>query len=180
LASISEGYHLDSAAMAQATPPRKSSQDPSSKGGGIKIIASNRKAFHEYAIGESWEAGIALVGTEVKSLRQGKCNLGEGWIDINAWHATLREVQISPYTHGNIFNHLEKRPRALLLNKREIAKIARALEAQGMTCVPIKIYFRGQRVKVEIALAKGKKLHDKRESIKTKEANRSMERALKR
>jgi SsrA-binding protein len=149
-------------------------------GPGIKIIASNRRAYHEYTIGESWEAGVALTGTEVKSLRAGKCNLSDGWVDIDEYVATLRDVHISPYTHGNIMNHLEKRPRQLLLNKKEIAKIQRAIEAQGMTCVATKIYLRGQRVKVEIAVAKGKKLHDKRETSKEREANRSMQRALKR
>lgn len=149
-------------------------------GPGIKIIASNRRAYHDFTIGESWEAGIALTGTEVKSLRAGKCNLSDGWVDIDAFVATLRDVHISQYTHGNIMNHDEKRPRQLLLNKKEIGKIQRAIEAEGMTCVATKIYLRGQRVKVEIALAKGKKLHDKRASTKEREANRSMQRALRR
>ena len=145
---------------------------------GIKIIASNKRAYHEYTIGETWEAGIALTGTEVKSLRAGKCNLSDGWVDFDMFVAILREVHISPYSHGNIMNHTEKRGRQLLLHKKEIAKIARAIDAQGMTCVPTKIYFRGQRVKVEIALGKGKKLHDKRDAAKTREANREMERAF--
>jgi SsrA-binding protein len=149
-------------------------------GPGIKIIASNRRAYHDFTIGESWEAGIALTGTEVKSLRDGKCNLTDGWVDIDAFVATLRDVHISHYTHGNIMNHDEKRPRQLLLNKKEIGKIQRAIEAEGMTCVATKIYLRGQRVKVEIALAKGKKVHDKRASTKEREANRSMQRALRR
>jgi SsrA-binding protein len=149
-------------------------------GPGIKIIASNRRAYHDFTIGESWEAGIALTGTEVKSLRAGKCNLTDGWVDIDSFVATLWDVHISHYTHGNIMNHDEKRPRQLLLNKKEIGKIQRAIEAEGMTCVATKIYLRGQRVKVEIALAKGKKLHDKRASTKEREANRSMQRALRR
>lgn len=149
-------------------------------GPGIKIIASNRRAYHDYTIGESWEAGIALTGTEVKSLRAGKCNLTDGWVDINGFIAILRDVHIGHYSHGNIMNHVETRPRQLLLNKKEIAKIQRGIEAEGMTCVATKIYFRGQRVKVEIALAKGKKLHDKRDSSKEKDANRAIQRALKR
>lgn len=149
-------------------------------GPGIKIIASNKRAYHEYSVGETWEAGIALTGTEVKSLRAGKCNLTDGWVNINDWVVTLHDVHISPYSHGNIMNHFDKRPRILLLNKKEIAKIGRGIEAQGMTCVATKIYFRGQRVKVEIALAKGKKLHDKRDTAKSKDADRAMERALKR
>jgi SsrA-binding protein len=148
-------------------------------GPGIKIIASNRKAFHEYTISESWEAGIALQGTEVKSLRDGKCNLTDGWVDIDGFVATLRDVHIGHYSHGNIFNHFEKRPRQLLLKKKEMSKIQRATEAQGMTCVPIKIYLRGQLVKVEIALAKGKKLHDKRDSARERDDNRSIQRAIK-
>jgi SsrA-binding protein len=149
-------------------------------GPGIKIIATNRRAYHDFTIGESWEAGVALTGTEVKSLRAGKCNLSDGWVDIDGFIATLRDVHISHYTHGNIMNHDEKRPRQLLLSKKEMGKIQRAIEAEGMTCVATKIYLRGQRVKVEIALAKGKKLHDKRASNKEREANRSMQRALKR
>jgi SsrA-binding protein len=149
-------------------------------GPGMKIIASNRRAYHDYTIGESWEAGIALTGTEVKSLRAGKCNLTDGWVDIDGFVATLRDVHISHYSHGNIMNHDEKRPRQLLLNKKEMAKIQRAIEAEGMTCVATKIYLRGQRVKVEVALAKGKKLHDKRAATKEREDNRSMKRALKR
>jgi SsrA-binding protein len=148
-------------------------------GPGIKIIASNRKAFHDFTIGESWEAGIALKGTEVKSLRAGKCNLTDGWVDIDEFVVTLRDVHIGHYSHGNIFNHNETRPRQLLLQKKEIAKIQRAIEAQGMTCVPTKIYLRGQRVKVEIALAKGKKLHDKRDSARERDDNRAMQRAMK-
>ncbi|MCX6123686.1 MAG: SsrA-binding protein SmpB [Proteobacteria bacterium] len=147
-------------------------------GPGIKIIASNKRAYHEYTITETWEAGIALTGTEVKSLRAGKCNLGEGWVDFDGWVVVLKECHISPYSHGNIMNHFEKRPRQLLLNKKEISKIGRAVESQGMTCVPTN-YFSGQRVKVEIALAKGKKLHDKRDTARTKEANRDMARAFK-
>lgn len=147
-------------------------------GPGIKIIASNKRAYHEYSITDTYEAGIALTGTEVKSLRAGKCNLSDGWIDIDEWIVTLKEVHISPYSHGNIMNHAEKRNRQLLLNKKEIAKISRAIGAEGMTCVPTKIYFLGQRVKVEIALAKGKKLHDKRATAKAKEADRAMERAF--
>lgn len=147
---------------------------------GIKIIASNKRAYHEYTITDTYEAGIALTGTEVKSLRAGKCNLSDGWIDIDEWVVTLKEVHISPYSHGNIMNHAEKRNRQLLLNKKEIAKLSRAIGAEGMTCVPTKIYFRGQRVKVEIAIAKGKKLHDKRATAKAKEADRSMERVFRR
>jgi SsrA-binding protein len=145
----------------------------------IKIIATNKRAFHEFNVSDSYEAGIALTGTEVKSLRAGKINLTDGWVDIDGYVATLRDVHISPYSHGNIMNHPDKRPRLLLLNKKELAKLGQAIASKGMTVVPIKIYFKGQRIKVEIALAKGKKLYDKRETSKEKDANREMARALK-
>jgi len=148
-------------------------------GSGIKVVASNRKAFHEFTVGESWEAGLVLTGTEVKSIRAGKVNLSEGWVDIDArGEAWLVEVHISPYSHGNLMNHPEKRARKLLLQRKEIIKITHAIEAQGMSLVPIKIYMKGQRVKVEIALARGKKLHDKRDAQKTKDANREVARAM--
>ena len=107
-----------------------------------------------------------------------KCNLSDGWVDIDGYVAILREVHISPYSHGNIMNHADKRGRQLLLHKKEIVKIQRAIEAQGMTCVATKIYLRGQRVKVEIALAKGKKQYDKRQSDKTREWQRDKQRVL--
>jgi SsrA-binding protein len=150
-------------------------------GSGIKVVASNRKAFHEYTIGESWEAGLVLTGTEVKSVRAGKVNLSDGWVDIDGrGEAWLLEVHISPYSHGNLMNHPEKRSRKLLLQRKEIIKITHAIEAQGMSLVPIKIYMKGQRVKVEIALARGKKLHDKRDSQKKKDADREVSRAMRR
>lgn len=148
---------------------------------GIKVISTNRKAFHEYTIGESWEAGIVLTGTEVKSIRAGKVNLGEGWVDIDGRNeAWLREVHISPYSHGNRMNHPEKRTRKLLLQKKEIIRITHAIEAEGMSLVPVKMYFKGQHIKVEIAVARGKKLHDKRDAQKSKEANREIARAMRR
>jgi SsrA-binding protein len=145
----------------------------------FKIISNNRKAFHEYKIGDTWEAGIVLTGTEVKSLRAGKCNLGDGWVDIDGrGEAWLRDAQITPYSHGTHANHLEKRSRKLLLHKAELLKIARQIEEKGLTIIPLKIYFKDSRVKVEIAVARGKQAHDKRESTKTREANRDMARAL--
>jgi SsrA-binding protein len=147
---------------------------------GIKIIATNRKAFHDFTIGESWEAGLVLTGTEVKSLRMGKANLSDGWVDIEAGEAFMLEVHISPYTHGNRENHEEKRSRKLLLNKREIAKMESAASERGFTIIPIKLYFKDRRAKVEIALAKAKKQHDKREAQKKRESNREIDRAMKR
>lgn len=147
---------------------------------GIKVISKNKKAYHNYQIGDTFEAGIALVGTEVKALRAAKINLGEGWVDIsNQEEAWLKDVHIGHYSHGNRQNHDETRPRRLLLKKYEIKRLARKLNEQGFALVPTKVYFKRSYIKVEIGLGKGKKLHDKRESSKAKDANREMSRALK-
>ena len=147
---------------------------------GNKTIASNRKAFFEYEILERWEAGISLTGTEVKSLREGRANLGDGWVEItDDCQAILRQVQITPYAFGNIHNHEAYRPRKLLFHKNELNKLYSYTHEKGLTLVPLSFYFKGQRVKVEVGLAKGKKAHDKRETTKEREANREMERALK-
>ncbi len=147
---------------------------------GVKIITTNRKAFHEYTIGHTWEAGIQLTGTEVKSLRLGKANLSDGWVDIERGEAFLLDVHISPYSHGNRENHAEKRTRKLLLNKREIARMEQAVGEQGATIVPIKMYFKDRYVKLEVAVAKGKKLHDKREAKKRADSDRTIARAMRR
>lgn len=146
---------------------------------GIKLIASNKKAYHEYNIGDKYEAGIALQGTEVKALRDGRCNLSDGWVDLSNAEAILREVHIGHYSHGNIMNHMERRARRLLLNAAEIKKLERAISEKGFTLVPLKIYFKGRYVKLEIGLGKGKKAHDKRESSKEKDAKREIHRAMK-
>lgn len=146
---------------------------------GVKIVAKNKKAYHEYEILEKLEAGISLLGTEVKSIRLGKISFGDGWVEITQEGIPiLRDVHISHYSFGNINNHEEKRARPLLLKKREIDKLIRAVDTKGLTLVPIQVYLKGQLVKVEVALARGKKLHDKRESSKQKTANREMERAI--
>lgn len=148
---------------------------------GIKIIARNKRAFFEYEISEKLEAGIELQGTEVKSLRAGKVNLSEGWVDIAPdSQVYLKQVHIGAYEFGNIYNHQEDRPRRLLLKKKEIIKLENSLHAKGFTLVPLKFYLKGQFVKVELGLGKGKKSHDKRATTKEREANRDMERALKR
>ncbi len=147
---------------------------------GIKVITTNRKASHEYSLGQIWEAGIQLTGTEVKSLRLGKANLSDGWVDIENGQAFLMEVHISPYSHGNRENHAEKRVRKLLLHKREIVRMEQAVGEQGATIVPIKMYFKDRFVKLEVAVAKGKKLHDKRESKKEADSNRAIARAMRR
>ncbi len=147
---------------------------------GIKVLVKNRKAFHDYEILDSFEAGVALVGTEVKSLRAGKANLTDGWVDIdNNIEATLHDIHISHYSHGNIMNHNEKRPRKLLIHKKEVIKLSLKVHSKGLTLIPLKVYFKGRYIKFEIGLAKGKKLHDKRESSKKKDANRQIERAIK-
>ena len=146
---------------------------------GIKVISSNKKAFHEYNIGDKWEAGIELKGTEVKALRDGRVNLSDGWIDISGRsEAILKEVHIGHYTHGNIMNHAERRDRRLLLHRHEIDKLQSAVEEKGFSLVPIKIYFKGARIKIEIAVGRGKKQHDKRQASKEKDAKKEIARAM--
>ncbi len=129
---------------------------------GIKIVAKNRKAFHEYEILDRWEAGLVLQGTEVKSLRAGKCNLGDAYAEIRSGEAWLCKMHIGPYEQGNIMNHEPFRRRKLLLTRREIRKLRPRLVEQGLTLVPLKVYFTHGLAKVEIGLGRGKKLHDKR------------------
>jgi SsrA-binding protein len=145
---------------------------------GIKVVVKNRKAFHEYEITDRFEAGIELLGTEVKSIRAAKISLSEGFVEFRNQEAWLVNVHITQYTHGNINNHEEKRKRKLLLKKPEIIKLMTAAEQKGLSIVPTMVYLKGQLVKVEIALGKGKKLHDKRAASKEKDSNRDIHRAL--
>ena len=146
---------------------------------GIKIISSNRKAFHEYHISDKFEAGLELCGTEVKSLREGRVNMTDGWVDLtDRGEAYLNDVHISKYSHGTHENHEEQRARRLLLHRKEIDQLGEAVGEKGMTIVPLKIYFKSSRIKVEIGMGRGKKLHDKRESAKKKEAQRDIDRAM--
>ncbi|NMA83999.1 MAG: SsrA-binding protein SmpB [Epulopiscium sp.] len=144
-----------------------------------KLIAQNKKAWHDYFIEEKFEAGIALHGTEVKSLRQGKCSLKESFIRILDGEAFVYNMHISPYEQGNIFNKDPLRTRKLLLHKREINKLQGAVSAQGYTIVPLKVYLKGSLVKLELGLAKGKKLYDKRQDIAKKDQRREAERQFK-
>ncbi len=144
----------------------------------IKIVCQNRKAYHDYEILETFEAGLVLKGTEVKSLRQGRANLKDSYVIIKDGEAYLLNCHISPYSHGNIMNHDPLRTRKLLLNKREIQRLMGKVAIKGYTIVPLKIYFKGPWAKVEIALAKGKKIYDKRAKIKEKEMQREMARAM--
>ena len=145
------------------------------------VVATNRKAFHDYAIEEKLEAGIVLRGTEVKSLREGKVNLRDSYASVDHEEVILHNCHITPYSHCNIMNHDPLRPRKLLLHRKEISKLLGKTQQKGLTIVPLRIYFspRG-KAKVEIALAKGKKQYDRRETIKTREAGREVERAMKR
>jgi len=142
-------------------------------------VCQNRKAFHDYSIEETVEAGVQLAGTEVKSLRDGKANLKDSYVLIKDSEAFLFNCHISPYSHGNIMNHEPLRTRKLLLHRKEIERIRGKALQKGYTLVPLKIYFKGSYAKVEVGLAKGKKVYEKRESIKEREAKRTIERAMK-
>ncbi len=143
-----------------------------------KTIALNRKARHDYFVEESYEAGIELCGTEVKSLRAGSCNLKDSWCDIKDGELFIKQMHIAPYTHGNIFNRDAYRDRRLLMHKREIMKLMGLVAQQGYTLIPLSLYFKGSRVKVQLGLCKGKQLHDKRQDMAKKDAKRDIERAL--
>ena len=145
----------------------------------VKLIANNKKAFHDYFIEEKYEAGISLAGTEVKSLRQGKCSIKESFIRIEKGEVFIYGMHISPYEKGNIFNKDPLRVKKLLLHKYEINKMAGKIAEKGYTLVPLQVYFRGSLVKVELGLAKGKKLYDKRQDIAKKDQKREAEKEFK-
>ncbi len=145
----------------------------------IKLIANNKKAYHDYFIEETYEAGIALAGTEVKSLRMGKCSLKESFIKESKGELFIYGMHISPYEKGNIFNKDPLRVRKLLLHRYEIHKLMGKVSAKGYTIVPLQVYFKGSLVKVQIGLAKGKKLYDKREAMSKKDLKRETEREFK-
>ena len=144
-----------------------------------KLIADNKKAYHEYFLEEKYEAGIALHGTEVKSLRMGKCSIKEAFVRIENDEVIIYQMHISPYEKGNIFNRDPLRPKKLLMHKAEINKLKAKIAEKGYTLVPVEVYFKGSLVKVEIALAKGKKLYDKRADIAKKDMRREAERDFK-
>ncbi|MEH2943301.1 SsrA-binding protein SmpB [Lachnospiraceae bacterium KK002] len=145
----------------------------------IKLIANNKKAYHDYFIEDKYEAGISLAGTEVKSLRMGKCSVKESFIRVEKGEVFIYGMHISPYEKGNIFNKDPLRTRKLLLHRHEIHKIAGKMAEKGYTVVPLQVYFRGSLVKVEIALARGRKLYDKRQDIAKKDMRRESEREFK-
>ena len=144
-----------------------------------RLIANNKKAYHDYFIEETYEAGIALHGTEVKSLRMGKCSIKESFVRIEKEEVFIYGMHISPYEKGNIFNKDPLRVRKLLLHKQEINKLIGKTKEKGMAIVPLKVYFKGSLVKVEIGLAKGKKLYDKRQDIAKKDQKREAQRDFK-
>lgn len=146
---------------------------------GEKLIASNKKALHDYFVLQKLEAGIALTGTEVKSLRDGRANLKDSYVIVKNGEAFLLGTHISPYTHGNRENHDPERTRKLLLHRKEIEKLEVQIVEKGLTIVPLRLYFRGATVKAEIAVVRGKKLYDKRETEKKREADREAAAAMK-
>ena len=145
----------------------------------VKIVAKNSKAYHDYFIEEKYEAGIELAGTEVKSIRMGNVNLKDSFCIIKDGQMSVLGMHISPYEKGNIFNKDPRRPRRLLMHKREILKLFAKIKQDGYALVHLSIYFKGPRVKLEIGLAKGKKLYDKREAAAKRDAKREMDRAIK-
>jgi SsrA-binding protein len=146
---------------------------------GFETLATNKKAYHNFHVLETFEAGIVLAGTEVKSIREGKVDIKESLVRIRDEEAYLVGCHVHPYSHGNIFNRDPLRVRKLLLHKREIQRLMGKVQEKGLTLIPTRIYLKDGRIKVEIALAKGKRMHDKRETLKTREAGREIERALK-
>lgn len=145
----------------------------------MKIVATNKKAYHDYHVEESYEAGMLLKGTEVKSLREGRANLKDSFARVENEEIFLYNCHISPYSHGNIANHDPLRTRKLLMHKGEIQRLMGKMMQKGYTLLPLKIYFKDGKAKIELALAKGKKQYDKREDIKKRDAAREMEKAFK-
>lgn len=145
----------------------------------IKVMARNREAYHEYFVEEEMEAGIELKGTEVKSIRQGTLNLKDSWCGIKDGELLVNQLHISPYDHGNIFNVDSRRPRRLLMHRREIMRLYGKVRQDGYSLIPLSVYLKGGRVKVNVGLCKGKKLYDKRQAAAEKDAKRQIDRAMK-
>ncbi len=149
-----------------------------SKQGGIKVIAKNKKARYDYEILSTWEAGLVLLGTEIKSIRQGRIQLKDGYARIEGNEAFLNEVYIAPYPNAGPFNHEPTRPRKLLLHKREIRRLYGKVQEKGLSLIPLSVYLKNSRAKVELGLARGKRKYEKREAIKRQDAKREVQRAL--
>ena len=148
-------------------------------GEAVKVVAKNSKAYHDYFVEEKFEAGIELAGTEVKSIRLGNVNLKDSFCIIKEGQQTVLGMHISPYEKGNIFNKDPRRPRRLLMHRREILRLSGRIQQDGYSLIPLSVYFKGPRVKLELGLAKGKKLYDKRESSAKRDAKREIDRAMK-
>ena len=148
-------------------------------GSGVKVMARNQKAHHEYFIEERFEAGIELVGTEVKSIRAGTLSLKEAWCQIKDGEMFIKQLHIAPYEKGNIFNKDPLRPRRLLMRKREINRLYGKVKQDGFSLIPLSVYLKNSRVKVEVALCRGKKLYDKRDDAAVRDAKRQIDRAMK-
>ncbi len=148
------------------------------KNSGVKLIAQNKKAYHDYFVLEKLEAGIELFGTEVKSIREGRINLKDSWCFVKDGEMLVNGVHISPYEHGNIFNRDPLRTKRLLLHKKEIRRLYAQVKQEGLAIIPLSVYFKNGRAKLEIGLCKGKKLYDKRETAAKKDAQRAIERNL--
>jgi len=162
--------------------PKAPASTPAAKDGKpfLKVVADNRRARHDFDILEVYEAGIELCGTEVKSMRMGRANLADAFARVEKGELWLYNCNISPYDHGNRFNHEPTRKRRLLMHRKEILKLKSKMQEKGLTLVPLKLFFKGNWAKLDLALAKGRQLYDKRESIAKKENKRQMERLLKR
>lgn len=145
----------------------------------VKVIANNKKAYHDYFVLERYEAGIELFGTEVKSIRMGHCSIKEAYVEIEHGEMYIDGMHIAPYEKGNIFNRDPMRKKRLLMHRNEIRKLGQRVQEKGLTLVPLQVYFRGSLVKVEVGLVKGKKLYDKRETIAKKDMRREAERDFK-
>ena len=147
---------------------------------GERDMAVNRRAFHDYFVDEKYECGLVLTGTEVKSIREGRCNLRDGYVRIDGNEAWLENVHISPYEQGNLMNHEPMRPRKLLLHRKQIASLIGKVRQKGYTLIPLRVYFSRNHAKVEIGLCRGKRQYDKREAIAERDAKREIERAMRR
>ncbi len=145
----------------------------------IKVVSTNREARHEYFVEEEFEAGIELVGTEVKSIRAGTLNLKDAWCGVKDGQLLINQMHISPYDHGNIFNRDPRRVRRLLMHRREIMRLYGKVKQDGYSLIPLSVYFKGSRVKIKIGLCKGKKLYDKRQSAAEQDMKRQIQRAMK-
>ena len=164
--------------MAKQSSAKNESAKASSNPQPIKVISVNRQAYHDYFVEQTTEVGISLVGTEIKSIRDGKVNLRGSYAQVRNGEIWLENAHIAIYEHGNRYNHEPLRPRKLLLHKREIAQLERKVATKGLTLIPLKLYLKGGRAKIELGLCRGKKLYDKREAIAERETKRDIERIV--